>query len=198
MFFRPYSGHRVSRVHSRLYTNGSVLTRDKVCKIKKECRHMANQTEVTGRSLAHLIGLLTSCVPAVYIAPLHYRNLQNLRTDALHHHLDYDYKVPKSPQALADLTWWVNNLNTACSQSAVVRSSTLPLFIVCADRELSTQVQDVKSGSSDIDSSSVAGPSKVPEGDKYADPPSNPPAIMAESLLDSLGPVTSHDNSVDI
>ena len=47
------------------------LPQDKVCKIKNECRHMCNQEEVSGRSLAHLIGVLTACIPAIQIAPLH-------------------------------------------------------------------------------------------------------------------------------
>ena len=89
------------------------LPQDKVSKVKKECKHiMLNQQEVTGHSLAHLIGLLTSCIPAVQIAPLHYRGLQYLRSKALQlNHLDYNHRVPISEEAKTDLTWWVIDLN---------------------------------------------------------------------------------------
>ena len=47
------------------------LPESKVYKIKKECRHALNQHSLTGRQLAHLIGLLSACIPAVQEAPLH-------------------------------------------------------------------------------------------------------------------------------
>ena len=59
------------------------LPETKVLKIRKECRHMRNQSHVTGRQLAHLIGLLTSCLQAILQASLHYRALQRLRNQAL-------------------------------------------------------------------------------------------------------------------
>ena len=44
----------------------------KLEKIKKECRSVRAQGHITVRRLAHLIGLLTSTIPAVLPAPLHY------------------------------------------------------------------------------------------------------------------------------
>ena len=55
------------------------LPEDKVQKVMKECRLLINKKSVTARELAHLIGLLTSTIPAVSVAPLHYRALQRLR-----------------------------------------------------------------------------------------------------------------------
>ena len=89
------------------------LPPDKVHKIQKECRHMLNKTSVSPRQLAHLIGLLTSTLPAVLPAPLHYRALQRNRATALSPsglNLDYDILVPLSPDAKADLNWWLQNL----------------------------------------------------------------------------------------
>ena len=104
------------------------LPQDKVSKIRKECRHMANQSEVSGRSLAHLIGLLTSCLPAVLTAPLHYRGLQALRTKTLrYNNLDYDRKVPLSPQASADLSWWVENVSPEMCRPILPPSASLNL-----------------------------------------------------------------------
>jgi len=59
------------------------LPHDKMEKIKKECRHVSHKQEVTARQLAHLVGLLSSSIPAIAPAPLHYRALQRLRNSAL-------------------------------------------------------------------------------------------------------------------
>ena len=59
------------------------LPEDKISKIKKECCHALNQHSMTGRQLAHLIGLLSACIPAILEAPLHYRALQRLRHQAV-------------------------------------------------------------------------------------------------------------------
>ena len=49
-----------------------------------------NKEQVTARDLAHLIGLLSSTIPAVNVAPLHYRAIQRLRHKALSVTGDYD------------------------------------------------------------------------------------------------------------
>ena len=59
------------------------LPEAKVSKIWKECRHALNQHSTTGRKLAHLIGPLSACIPAILEAPLHYRALQRLKYQAV-------------------------------------------------------------------------------------------------------------------
>ena len=59
------------------------LPLEKVHKVQKECRHTCNMSSVTGRQLAHLIGLMTSTLPAIQEAPLHYRALQRLKIAAV-------------------------------------------------------------------------------------------------------------------
>lgn len=88
------------------------LPHSKVDKIRKECRHMRNQEVVTARQLAHLIGSMTACLPAIAAAPLHYRALQRLRSRALTPTMDnYDHPVPLSAEAKLDLLWWIDNLS---------------------------------------------------------------------------------------
>ena len=86
------------------------VPQDKIAKIKKECQHLLNKVKVSGRTLAHIIGLLSSVTHAVLQAPLHYRGLQHLRSRALQQsnpqNLDYDVTVPLSQEAQQDLTWW--------------------------------------------------------------------------------------------
>lgn len=83
---------------------------DKIAKIKKECRHLLNKDKVSGRTLAHIIGLLSSVAPAVLQAPLRYRGLQRLRSVVLQQsdskNVDYDITVPLNLEARQDLTWW--------------------------------------------------------------------------------------------
>ena len=83
---------------------------DKITNIKKECRHLLNKVTVSARTLAHIIGPLTSITPAVLQAPLHYRDLQHLRSRASQQsnpqNPDYDTTVPLSQEVQQDLTWW--------------------------------------------------------------------------------------------
>ena len=93
------------------------LPPEKIAKLQKECRHASNQGRQTTRQLAHLIGMMTSCIPAVLPAPLHYRALQRLRLEALGpSRVDYDHAIPLSAQALQDLEWWITQLPLNASQ----------------------------------------------------------------------------------
>ena len=93
------------------------LPPEKIAKLQKECRHASNQGRQTARQLAHLIGMMTSCIPAVLPAPLHYRALQRLRLEALGpSRVDYDHAIPLSAQALQDLEWWITQLPLNASQ----------------------------------------------------------------------------------
>ena len=88
------------------------LPKEKVFQTRKECRRRLNQTEVSSRSLAHLISLMTAGIPAIQIAPLHYRGLQRLRTRGLRgSHLNYDRKVRMSEDTVMDLTSWRTRVN---------------------------------------------------------------------------------------
>ena len=53
-----------------------VLPQIKVVQIQKECRLLLNSTTPTIRHLSRLLGLLESCRPAIWSAPLHYRMVQ--------------------------------------------------------------------------------------------------------------------------
>ena len=87
-----------------------LLPQEKVDKVKKSCRSMTNKEVVTPRQLAHLIGLLTSTLPAILPAPLHYRALQRVRNTALWRSRNYDCPCQLTPEAKKDLSWWTENL----------------------------------------------------------------------------------------
>ena len=90
------------------------------------CRHMLKS--VTARDLAHLIGLLSSMISAVTVAPLHYRALQRLRHRILSNsHGDYDQQTHISEEAEVDLHWWVENLQGSNGRSVVQPSADMVL-----------------------------------------------------------------------
>ena len=85
----------------------------RVNKIHKECRHILNLSELMGHQLSHIIGLMTSVLPAIHPAPLHYRALQCLRLEALGQKgfPDYDTSVKLSSKAVEDLQWWIHSVS---------------------------------------------------------------------------------------
>ena len=56
-----------------------ILPQQKAVQIQKECRLLLNTNRPTIRHLSRVLGLLEACRPAVWSAPLHYRELQTLR-----------------------------------------------------------------------------------------------------------------------
>ena len=86
------------------------LPRDKISKIRKECKSISGKDRVTGRQLAQIIGLLSSAIPAILPAPLHYRALQRLRCQALQQSQgDYESTIHFSTEAQRDLHWWIHD-----------------------------------------------------------------------------------------
>ena len=73
----------------------------KVDKIHKECRHILNLSEVTGRQLSHIIGLMTSVLPAIHPA--------------------FTLQSPSAPKAESPGTEGVPRLRFLCE--AFIRSS---------------------------------------------------------------------------
>ena len=104
------------------------LPEAKVSKIRKECRHALNQHSSTGRKLAHLIGLLSACIPAILEAPLHYRALQRLKHQAVGPRGNrFDRSILMSQEAQQDLWWWIHNLSTNLSRPILRPSPAITL-----------------------------------------------------------------------
>ena len=100
----------------------------KVCKIRKECSHVRNQSLVSARQLAKLIGLLTSCLAAIEPAPLHYRALQRLKNLALSQgDHSYDQRIILSHESPLDLQWWIQNISTDVQRPILKPSPVLTL-----------------------------------------------------------------------
>ena len=84
------------------------LPRDKVLKIKETCKEILSDQSVTVRKLAQLIGKLTATNQAILAAPLHYRNLQSLKTKALHSGGHYDHRVILDQDSITEINWWIS------------------------------------------------------------------------------------------
>lgn len=87
-----------------------VLPQHKVKSIQDLCLQLMDQRPVTVRTVAQLIGKLSASIQVVFPAPLHYRNLQNLKNCALQSGGSYDSQITLNPACLEELRWWVAHL----------------------------------------------------------------------------------------
>ena len=86
------------------------LPQGKVAAIQQQCAELVTQRSVSVRVLAKLIGVLSSTMQAVLPAPLHYRQLQMLKTKGLLAGKSYGTIVTLPPECLEELRWWVLHL----------------------------------------------------------------------------------------
>ena len=90
------------------------LTEDKKAKMKANCKALLPKTNNTITELAQLVGTLVSCLPGVQFGKLHYRNLEIEKDMALRKHMgNYEAQLTLSSSAKDELTWWIENVDTA-------------------------------------------------------------------------------------
>ena len=64
-----------------------------------------------------MLGLLTSSFLGVMYGPLHYRWIEIAKTQALHQcKVNFDSPMYLSPEAISDLRWWIESIDTAFNQ----------------------------------------------------------------------------------
>ena len=86
------------------------LPTEKVEKLLKLCKETLSQGKVTLRELASTIGKLYSTQPAMAMAPLQVRALQQDLIRAQQKQMNYSQVIPLSLKAKIELQWWLNNL----------------------------------------------------------------------------------------
>ena len=111
----------------------SSLPHDKVLRIKQNCQKMLHSDTVSVRDLAILVGRLTAANQAVYPAPLHYRGLQMLKTQALHSGGHYDHTLVLDQTSRQELEWWIQKLES-WNGKALLQPN--PLIIIKSDASL--------------------------------------------------------------
>ena len=88
------------------------LPQTKVNQIAKESRKLLRMKEVSARSLARLIGKMTSSIPAVIPALLYYRALQRLCFRIMRcNRYNYNNTGILDQEAIVDLQWWTSSLS---------------------------------------------------------------------------------------
>ena len=88
-----------------------ILPETKTTSIRKACQQLVNKQRPTIREVSRVLGLLEFSRPAVWSAPLHYRQLQELQISSLKRWSDYDQQILLTCPAKSDLLWWINNLH---------------------------------------------------------------------------------------
>ena len=98
------------------------LTSAKEIAISELCSKILNAQKVSIRTLAQLLGKLSSSFMAVPFGKLHYRALERFKTQSLKIHKGkFDRKVSLNPEARLDILWWRDNIKG--SWSPIIRNN---------------------------------------------------------------------------
>lgn len=90
------------------------LSEDKINKIKSACLGLMQKKVFSVRELAQVIGKLVAAFPGVKWGPLHYRQLERLKTKALKVNAgNFDAIMSMTKKAKRDLEWWIANVTTS-------------------------------------------------------------------------------------
>lgn len=83
------------------------LTTEKEKKLKHLITQLLSIRKPTIRFVAKVVGTLVSSFPAVKYAPLHYRHIEKVKSEALALNKgDFEAHCCLTPEAISDLTWW--------------------------------------------------------------------------------------------
>ena len=86
----------------------------KAAHVRRTCQTLLLKTEMTIRETAQVIGFIVSSLPSVQFGELYYRNLEKNKVLALQASKGYyDAPLYLSKDVKADLSWWINNVDTS-------------------------------------------------------------------------------------
>ena len=81
--------------------------------LRSACQKVILMPSPTIRTVAQLLGLMTSSFPGVMYGPLHYRRLDMEKTRALSQSRDFESTMEISSLALQDIKWWIDNIHSS-------------------------------------------------------------------------------------
>ena len=88
------------------------LPEEKIKRTIEECHALNKKSKATIRLVSRVIGLLVSSFSAVEYGPLHYRNLELNKIDALKLSASkFDAEMNITFNMKVDLRWWLDNLS---------------------------------------------------------------------------------------
>ena len=90
------------------------LTQERALKLKEACENLLATTSLCIRTVAQVLGLMTSSFPGVTYGLLHYRVLEMDKTQALVTCKgNFDKTMSLSQESKTDLKWWFGTLPLA-------------------------------------------------------------------------------------
>ena len=97
------------------------LTAGKADSLKAAAQALLLKKSPTIRKVAEVIGKMVASFPGVQLGPLHYRQLENDKIQALREKYgNFDRPMVISGTARTDLKWWINNIHTSYKPIRVV------------------------------------------------------------------------------
>ena len=89
------------------------LTEARKQKLRSACEQALYQEYIIIRNLAKLIGIMVSCFTAIPYGKLYYRDLDNLKSQALKMNgYKWDSKVRLNIKAVTEINWWIAHIDT--------------------------------------------------------------------------------------
>ncbi|MEW8548280.1 MAG: reverse transcriptase domain-containing protein [Candidatus Thiodiazotropha sp.] len=90
------------------------LTCEKAVKIITVCTHILQETYISIREFARLIGKLVATEPGVEYAQLRYKPLEQIKDKYLKFHKgNFEAHMPVSSECRIAIQWWIDNLRTS-------------------------------------------------------------------------------------
>ena len=90
------------------------LPAEKIAEIAESCTMLLSEQNHTIRTVATVLGKMVATFPAVQYGKLHYRELEKEKIKALKkNNGNFDSMMSLSPQAKADILWWLHNIHTS-------------------------------------------------------------------------------------
>ena len=87
------------------------LPQEKIQKISERTQSLLLSPTPSAREIARMVGILSSCILAVMLAPLHYRALQATKNQAIAMG-GYDHRISLPRAAKVELHWWYQHLTS--------------------------------------------------------------------------------------
>ena len=91
------------------------LTDENKNKIKTILTDCLGKCKISLREWARILGNIVASFPAVTYGSLHYRHLEKEKITGLQYHKgNFEGKIRLYAEAIAEIQWWINNIDNSC------------------------------------------------------------------------------------
>ena len=91
------------------------LTDENKNKIKTILTDCLGKCKISLREWARILGNIVASFPAVTYGSLHYRHLEKEKITGLQYHKgNFEGKIRLYAKAIAEIQWWINNIDNSC------------------------------------------------------------------------------------